>query len=53
MIKRFVCYVVFVIRGKKYQSQSGKIGGEVFKEANGSVNGIRCFWTKFKGGVVY
>ena len=28
MIKRFVCYLISVIRGNNYQSQCGQEGGE-------------------------
>ena len=49
MIKRFVCYLISVIRGNNYQDQSGTRGGEVFVHANDSVNGNM---TKMKGGVI-
>ena len=37
------------MRGNNHQNQSGRIGGEVFKKVNDSVNGNM---TKFKGGVI-
>ena len=39
MIKKLICYLLSVIRGKNHRSQSGQIGGEVSVHANGSVNG--------------
>ena len=49
MIKRFVCYLVSVIRGNNYQNQSGRIGGEAFIQANDSVKGNM---TKLKREVI-
>ena len=48
MIKKLVFYLLSVIRRNNYQSQCGKIGGEVSVHANGSVCGNMV---KLKGAV--